>query len=154
MKISKELLQGINFFDRFHETHLELILPFFELRKVGPKQVVLDQNDLNTCLYFLLEGGVDIYVDNEYVVSLDQEGELFGEISITGHTTCSATVITNCQSLFLVFNFNDVSGLDSNIKNIIDKEVYRSCAEILANKLVQTNEIAKTYRLRALSKNQ
>lgn len=146
MNIPNELVKSISFFDQFDDRLINLIQPYFKFCIYPPATIVLDQNDFNTKLLYLMEGTVDININGEYIVSIDREGEIFGEMSIAGHTTCTAQVITKTNTSIIVFDFMSVQNIEGHDRDLIEKLIYRSCAEVLAKRLIQTNEIATTYK--------
>lgn len=150
MKVSLELLREISFFDHFEDDLLKQTLEFFKFEHFIQEQCVLDQNQINTQLFFLIKGTIDIFVDEEYVVSISKPGEVFGEVSMAAQTTCSAKIIAATKSDFLVWDARSLEAKDPNTRLRFEKALYRSCAEVLAKKLTDTNELAKTYRQLAL----
>ena len=146
MKISNELVKSLSFFEQFDDRLISLIQPYFEFVSFKPGDVILEQNDFNTKLYYLMEGLLDIYIDDQFIVSISQEGEIFGEMSIAGHTTTTAKVMTKTNSSIVIFDFTEIQNIQGHERCMIEKLIYKSCAEVLARRLLATNEIAKTYR--------
>ncbi len=147
MDFAQEIIPKIKFFDIFPESSYTLISPFFSAQKYQKDDTVLDQGELNTQLYFLIKGSVNIYIDDEYVVTLQGPGEVFGEMSIAGHTTCTAKVSANDECIFAIFDYTRIKELPENQKLKVECALFKSCAEVLANKLINTNEIARTYKM-------
>jgi CRP-like cAMP-binding protein len=146
LMVETELLGSIAFFDSFNQEQLTRIQPYMSSLTVKPNDVVLNQGDFNLHLYFLIEGTVDILVDGNKVQTYKDGGIPFGEMSIAGHTTCTATVkaVTACS--FVVMDWDDLQKNVTPEKEVIMKFIYKSCAEILAQKLVMTNALAKTFK--------
>jgi CRP-like cAMP-binding protein len=146
--ITLDLFQNIRFFEAFPQSELQLIYPLTERRLFQSGADIRSQGDVNFDLYFLLDGVVDIIIDGQFVVSISDFGQLFGEMSIANHTTSTATVKAKTDVTMLVLNFQDLkSALPENLKDSILKNFYQACAEILAKKLISTNQIAKTFRV-------
>ncbi len=142
-----DLFQGIRFFEAFPEDQLALILPLTERRSFEDEERVLQQGQLNLDLYFLLAGAADVQVDGSFVVTVSSYGQTFGEMSIAGHSTCAATVTARGAATFLVLNFEELKhSLSPEQRDSVLKNFYQSCAEILARKLVMTNQIARTFK--------
>lgn len=139
-------LNKISFFDHFDEKALIAISKFFRLEEYATNEVILDQGGISTELLFLIEGSVNIIVDDEYVLTLSEIGEVFGEMSIVGHSTCTATVEANEVCLFLALDFQRLRVLEDKERERLEYFLYKSCAEILAKKLIQTNELVNTYK--------
>lgn len=142
-----ELFDKIPFFESFNEDQLQRIFPLTE-RRVYPSGVVIrSQGDVNFELCFLLQGSVDVQVDNQFVVTINEFGEIFGEMSIAQHTTSTATVIAKTDCTMLVLNFQELQqSLIGPEREAVLKNFYKACSEILAKKLIRTNQIAKTFK--------
>ncbi|MBY0518525.1 MAG: cyclic nucleotide-binding domain-containing protein [Bacteriovoracaceae bacterium] len=145
--INLDLFQGIRFFEAFPKEQLEEILPLTERKSFKDQETILKQGQLNLDLFFLLTGAVDIKIDGQYVASLSSHGQVFGEMSIANHTTCTATVTAKGETTMMMLNFEELKQSLSNEKRDgVLKNFYQATAEILARKLVSTNQLAKTYR--------
>lgn len=118
------LLKSIPFFENFDDNHLEVIKEFFEIVPIAAKQIVLEQDAINFDLLFLIDGTVGVFVDTKFVTSMKGDGEVFGEMSIAGHTACTATVATKTECQFLKFDFNSLKGSDIILKDEILILVY------------------------------
>ena len=145
--ITVDLLKTIKFFSLFTDEQLAEILPLSERRLIKAGETVLEQGSINLDLYFLLQGEVDIFLDQVHIVTSSQAGQIFGEMSIANHTTCTATVKTKTDCHFLVLNFPELkNAFESQGRDSLLKCFYQSCAEILAKKLIMTTELARTYK--------
>jgi CRP-like cAMP-binding protein len=142
-----ELLKSFSFFDTFTNDEAELVLPFVSIKSYRKDEVVIGENELNFDLYFLIEGSVDIQVENQVVSSLENSGEVLGEMSIASHSLSTATVISRKPTSFMVVSFEQLkSSLPSGKSDAVLKKFYQSTAESLANKLIQNNATAKTFK--------
>ncbi|MFP5491909.1 MAG: cyclic nucleotide-binding domain-containing protein [Bacteriovoracia bacterium] len=140
-----DLFKGIRFFEAFPEDQLVQILPLTERKTFKEGEVILEQGHLN--LYFLLSGSVDVSIDKQFVVTVSSHGQVFGEMSIANHTTCTATVKAKTDTVMLILNFEELkNSLKLDNRDGVLKNFYQACAEILAKKLISTNQIAKTFR--------
>jgi CRP-like cAMP-binding protein len=142
-----DLFQGIRFFEAFPEDQLVAILPLAERKSFAEGDVILEQGHLNLDLYFLLSGSVDVSIDKQFVVTISSHGQVFGEMSIANHTTCTATVKAKTNCMMMVLNFEELKkSFKLENRDGVLKNFYQACAEILARKLISTNQMAKTYR--------
>ena len=107
-----------------------------------PGETIIEQNSVNLTLYFLIKGRVDVLIDNQKLTTFRGGGRLFGEMSFVNHTTTSATIIANTETVMLEVKIDEINKLDATHDRLL-KELYRSVGEILAQKLVATNEMAK-----------
>lgn len=142
-----DLFKGIRFFEAFPEDQLIEILPLTERKTFNEGEIILEQGHLNLDLYFLLSGSVDVMIDKQFVVTVSSNGQVFGEMSIANHTTCTATVKAKTDTVMLVLNFEELkNSFKLENRDGVLKNFYQACAEILAKKLISTNQMAKTFR--------
>lgn len=142
-----ELFQGIRFFEAFPDDQLQAILPLTARASYADGEEILVQGQINLDLYFLLTGSVDVIIDRQHVVTVSSHGQVFGEMSIANHTTCTATVKAKGATVMLVLNFEELrNSLAPEARDGVLKHFYQATAEILARKLISTNQIAKTFR--------
>lgn len=147
--VAIDLISSVPFFDSFDQDKLEIIQPFFNILHVKAGETILTQGQFNLTLFYLIEGSIDVFVDDSFVITYQSDGTLIGEMSIAGHTTCSATIVAKTPCQFLTVSWEDLQNkLDDSYKDIIMKLFYKSCSEILAQKLILTNAIAKTFQRR------
>lgn len=131
----------IPFFHSFDSSQVRAISSYFTQKKFADGEIVLQQNKINTKLYFLVSGTVEIFVNNQLVVELSQIGEVFGEMSLANHSTCSASVKAKGECEFLIFSFEDMrKEVDPGLKEGILKNFYKGAMEILAAKLLASNK--------------
>ncbi len=131
----------IPFFHSFESAQLRAISPYFVEKKFTDSEVVLLQNKINTKLYFLVTGAVSVIVDDQHVVDLSTVGEVFGEMSLANHSTCTATVKAKGDCDFLIFSFEEMrKEVDPGLKDGILKNFYKGAMEILAAKLLASNK--------------
>lgn len=66
-----------------------------EVRRLDSGQVLIQQGDQTDCLYFLIEGAVEVLKDDVPVAVASQPGLMFGEMAVLlggGHTATVRTV--------------------------------------------------------------
>ena len=105
-------------------------------------ETIIEQDSINLTLYFLIKGRVDVNIEGEKLTSFRGGGRLFGEMSFVNHTTTSAQVVSSTKVIMLEVKIDEINKLDESHDRLL-KELYRSVGEILAQKLVATNEMAK-----------
>jgi CRP-like cAMP-binding protein len=64
-------------------------------------------------------------------------------MSFVNHTTTSASVIANTEVVMLEIQIDEINKLDESHERL-KKELYRSVAEILSQKLMATNDVTKS----------
>lgn len=140
-----ELINKIDFFGRFDETDKVTManLATFEKYQVGDK--LIKQSTSNGHLFFIINGTVDIVIDNKIVVSLAGGGHVFGEMSFVDYSPTSASVVANGKVVAMLFDTGKINLMIEPAYYKLRMEIYRSCAEILARRLIHTNSIAKAH---------
>jgi CRP-like cAMP-binding protein len=146
LKHTIDILNQIPFFQTFPDAAKSSIVSMTKMITIPAGKDLMAEGDLNTSFYFLLEGAVEIYVNNQIVAGTKKFGEVFGEMSILSQTTCLATVKAKVDSSFFIVKAHDLINLDYDSKDKVLKHFYQSCAEVLAIKLKATNQIASAYR--------
>lgn len=142
-----DLFKGIRFFEAFPDAQLATILPLTERKTFAAGSLILDQGALNLDLYFILSGAVEVLVDGVSVGTISSLGQVFGEMSIANHTTCTATVRAKTECVMLVLNFEELkASIPAAERASVLMHFYQATSEILAKKLISTNQIAKTFR--------
>lgn len=138
-------LRTCPFFEGLPDDLLEKIVPITELEDVDPGTEILKEGEINTKLYFLMEGTLGVYVEGELVTRLRREGDVIGEMSVISAKQVSATVVAMTPVTLLTIkatDFNQISGEDADT---FQHTLYRIFAIILTEKLSITNEKAKEY---------
>lgn len=73
-----------------------------EIRKYAPGENVLNQDEETGCLFFLIEGSVEILKDGVRVASASEPGVVFGELAAILGVHHTATVRATVESSFYV----------------------------------------------------
>ncbi len=106
---------------------------------------LLAQNQSNEHLYFLIEGKLGVYVDGGRVSTLQNSGDLVGEMSVITNKPSSATIISETDAKLVRIDsqvFTKVQGPD---RELYLYTLYRIYATVLAEKLAATNQKAKRF---------
>lgn len=112
--ISPELLRRYPFFGHFSQTQLASLAMIGEEVKLKDDQVVLEKGKPAQALYFLLEGGIDLYYTvkedarkkefKEILVGQVNVGEPFGISALIEPNVLTASVRSNGAGLALQFD--------------------------------------------------
>ncbi len=140
-----ELINKIGFFARFDETDKVTMANIATFEKYQPNEKLIQQNTTNSHLSFIINGNVDIVIDEKVVVSLCGGGHVFGEMSFVDYSPASASVVANTKVVAMLFDTNTINLMIEPIYYKLRMDIYRSCAEILARRLIHTNSIAKSH---------
>jgi CRP/FNR family transcriptional regulator, cyclic AMP receptor protein len=107
LKISKEYIEGVlkmlelkNFelFQSLENDDLEGVISHIHSRNFPKKTQIVTEGDDSHSLYFLLDGRVKIYLDDdngkEIIVNVHQKGDFFGELGLIKSIPRTASVLT------------------------------------------------------------
>ena len=128
----------------FETKSLQKLLRLSKMREYEDGEVIIREGDLDPWLYFLLSGQIRISKEGMEIVSLDKEGEIFGEMRIIDSMSRSASVYAVGQTMCLA--------LDTSAKDRISAQdptdekldflllLYRIFAEYMSIRLRATND--------------
>ncbi len=95
-------------FDLFKNVPIELInsiLTDHSVHIIPAKQHVVKKDYKNTALYLLLEGEVEIYLDDDDApLNIVRAGDIIGEISLIDQKPATASAISLCECKVVVIN--------------------------------------------------
>lgn len=140
-----EIVGKIPYLKSFKFEDRKTLAQIASLKTYGAGEEILGQGELNLVLYFLIRGKVDVFIDGKFIKSFRGGGQLFGEMSFVSHTVTSAAVKANTDAVMMCLKIQDILDLNEEEHCRLHKNLYRCVAEILANKLVATNELAKSF---------
>lgn len=140
-----KLIDKIPFFSGFSDTDKSFLAEMAYFKKYEPDETIIEQNTIILLLFFTINGKVDIIIDNDTVTSFRGGGQIFGEMSFVHNESASATVKANTKTVMMLFDVDKINSLNEPIYYRLRMDIYKSCAEVLAKKLISTNQIAKSY---------
>ncbi|MDF1852517.1 MAG: cyclic nucleotide-binding domain-containing protein [Verrucomicrobiales bacterium] len=91
------LLRGAEAFAAAPEEALAQLVASGEIRSIAKDEVLLHQGSTGESIWLILEGELDIIVDEKVVNHLNRSGEVLGEISAISQTPATATVTSRSQ---------------------------------------------------------
>ena len=140
-----ELIGKIDFFSRFTEADRITMANMASFHGYASTEKLIQQNTSNTQLFFIINGTVDIVIDGKLIVSLAGGGHVFGEMSFVDYSPTSASVVANSKVVAMLFDTTKINLMIEPAFYKLRMDIYRSCAEILARRLIQTNSITQAY---------
>lgn len=77
----------------------EILAKHSQLLDLGPGEVVIQEDQIDTWLYFLIKGGLAVYAGEQSLrlVNAITPGEVFGDMAVLLHHTRSATIIADTR---------------------------------------------------------
>lgn len=148
-----ELIDKIPYLKDFHPDDKNLLAGLSYFIEYEEGETVIEENTVNQQLFFLIRGKVEVLKGEEHIVDLRGGGRLFGEMSYMNHSFTTATVKAKTQIVMLCFRIPALLGLGLDKYARLQVSLYKSIAEILAQKLITTTELAKSFQAQAHSDN-
>jgi CRP-like cAMP-binding protein len=139
-----EVIGKIPYLSSYHHEDKKTLATISSLKLYAPNEIIIATDTINTEIYFLIRGEVGIYINEDLIRACRGGGQIFGEMSFVNHTTPSADVKAETEVVMLALPVSKIMQLPSENMRL-QKELYKSVAEVLAQKLVATNQIAKTF---------
>ena len=93
--MNASVLRAFALFDNVPDDAIDGILPRHMEQRLGPGQRLVTQGERNSTLYLLVDGEVDIYLDdNDKPLNVVRAGETIGEVSLLDHKPATASAVT------------------------------------------------------------
>ena len=134
-----ELINKIKFFSRMDDDDKRIVADLADFKQFQPQEQLIAEGSSTSDLLFIINGTVDIFVAGKHVVELAGGGHVFGEISFVYQKPASATVVAQNKVVTMIIDTEKINAMVEPIYYKFKMEIYRSCAEILAKRLVDTN---------------
>lgn len=151
---ARELIDKIPYLKDFRNQDKKNLAAISFFREYNAGDIIIEEQSPNQELYFLIRGLVDVKVDGKQIVSLRGGGRIFGEMSFMNHSFTSASVVASTDAVMLCFKIPGLLSLDTEKHAQLKIDLYRSIAEMLAQKLMDTTEMAKSYKKLAQEQNE
>ncbi|GLQ31601.1 cyclic nucleotide-binding domain-containing protein [Litoribrevibacter albus] len=107
----RRLLMGVSFFNevkKLGEEQYQILLSLARIYKASPGEVVIYKGDIDSSIYFLLKGQLEVYsgeaVKPEEKVNYISPGESFGTFAMINNDERAATIAAdeNCHEVILL----------------------------------------------------
>jgi CRP/FNR family transcriptional regulator, cyclic AMP receptor protein len=141
-----ERLKRIPALASFNEKELEEMMSLSKIKIFQPGEVIIQEDQYDCWLYFLISGQVKIVKKNEVLHVMQRMGDVFGEMSIIDGSARSASVVAINESVCLTTDASCIDRFADNEKVKFSSILYRLFAEILADRLRVTNQELITAR--------
>jgi CRP-like cAMP-binding protein len=135
-----ESLQKIPVFEPFEDRDLHNLLQMSKIRKYESGEMIIEEGQTDSWIYFLIYGLVKITKYDKTVVQLTRRGDVFGEMSFIDDKVRSASAFAMKDTACLALDPDYVQKLSGNEKLAFCYVLYRLFAEILADRLRQTTK--------------
>jgi CRP-like cAMP-binding protein/CheY-like chemotaxis protein len=143
-------IQEISEFELFQslpDKTLEMIAGLMKAKVFAPGEIVVQQGQTNSTLYFIRSGTADVTVNDELVTVLQDKGAVFGEISVFFSLPSSASVRACTELQCFLLDADYLETIDPKQRLSVELQLFKSYAAILSRRLVKTNEKAFRFEV-------
>ena len=130
-----EELSRTRIFSHLSREKLARIASLGESRRFGRGEILLEENQENHDIYFLIRGSVTVYSGGKRVANYGRAGDIFGEISVVSDGPTSATVVANDEVETIVIDGSVVGGFKSENDSELVTVFYKLFSLSLLEKL-------------------
>ncbi|MBN2417808.1 MAG: cyclic nucleotide-binding domain-containing protein [Deltaproteobacteria bacterium] len=116
------------------------LLKSSKMIKYDPYETIISEGEYSTWIYFLIQGEVGIQKEGETINVLRRCGDIFGEMGIIDNSPRSATIVAISNTVCLAIDTSYAEKLKGNEKNAFNAIIYRIFAEILSERLRNTDK--------------
>ncbi len=135
-----EKMRGIPTLMTFDDADLHGLLQMSKIRKYRSGEQIIREASYDSWIYYLLSGKVKISSQGKVLGHLEKTGDLFGEMGIINDSARSASVYAVGETVCLATDISYHDRLSGHDKVAFGYLLYRLFAEILSNRLRETNE--------------
>lgn len=140
-------LKSYKFFKSFSEDLLLQVSTMMSAPIYKKGEFLLRQGQMNQSLFFLRKGKVEIILSGEVVTTLDQAGEVLGEMSVISDNPATTAVRAVDEVECFVVKTEDFEHVHPKDKDHFEALLYRLYASILVERLMKTNEKARMFEI-------
>ena len=131
----------------FSEDDLKELLKVSEIATYSKNELIIEENRVDQRVFYLIKGKAKVVKNGREVALLCRTGDVFGEISIVAGITRSASVYATSQTTCLVVDLSGIDHLSECNRLTFKYMIYKSFAEIIANRLkITTEELIRTRK--------
>lgn len=124
----------------FDDEELEELLRLGEIKEYAPGTILLEEGKTDGWIFYLVSGKVAISKKGRLLVTLENTGDVFGEMGAINGTVRSASVHAVETAICLSLNVTDIDKFSAKNRFAFRYIIYREFAQILANRLRETTE--------------
>lgn len=96
-------LRRLPIFANVHERDVRRVAEIGEPVDAEPGAMLMDQGDVGTECFFVIEGSAGVYSGGQHIASIGK-GSIVGEMALVGHKPRNASVIADTPMQLLAFN--------------------------------------------------
>ena len=137
---SIQYLKSIPALECFSENDLQELLKVSEIITYKENDLIIRENSVDQRVFYLISGKAKVVKNGREVVVLRRTGDVFGEIGVVTGIARSASVYASSVTTCLVVDLSGIDRLSEANRLNFKYLIFRSFAEIMANRLKLTTE--------------
>lgn len=141
-----ERLRNVPAFDALPDRHIRKAMNAASIRRYDKGEVIIQEEDFDNQVFFLIFGELDITVKGNAVGTLKRLGDVFGEMGIIDGSPRSATITASRTSLVVALDDTAIGAMGDVSKIFTQAVMYRVFAEVLAVRLRDANQMIAHLR--------
>ena len=135
------LLQDVPFLKSFTDRHRDEILFSSCFVECNPGEIVMKEGEVDSRIFILLKGKVEVRKGDEVVAQIEKSGEVFGELAVLGSEKRSASVLAKTKLLCLAIDQKFLNEIESPRQDAAYYAAfYGFLCKVLAQRLIRVTE--------------
>lgn len=145
-EIAKEL-KAFHFFRSFPDDLLLQVSTLVQFVQFPKGEMILTEGVDNHILYFIRKGMAEVLLAGEVVTILQNPGEVIGEMSVVTEKPASTSIRAGTELECFRIDTRDFNYVPAKEQDHFLHLLYRVYSNILADRLVKTNEKARLFEI-------
>lgn len=131
------ILKASRLFNQFDEVQLTQLIAFASVERFENGARIIEEKQENKNIYILLEGRVEVYVGDEFILKLRRKGDIIGEMSVITKSLTTASVVASSPVVLFIIPSQKIY---NSGKKDLQAQWFKLFSDILVEKLSMTNE--------------
>ncbi len=152
-----EPLNSVPFLNSFTDEQLDDVLTSSSLLQCDKEDVIIQEGSIDSRIYILLSGELEVRVSGKKVAAITRVGEVFGELALVNQDRRAASVIASSRALCLAVDQKFLQDIHPREEDpAFHASLFEFVARLVAKKLDATSRrLAEVEKeLRALKESQ
>jgi CRP-like cAMP-binding protein len=133
-------LNAVPFLNSFTDDQLDEVLNSSSLLQCDAGDVIIKEGTIDTRIYILLSGGLEVCVGGKTVATISRVGEVFGELALVNRDKRAASVIASSRALCLAVDQKFLQDLHPREEDpAFHAALFEFVARLVARKLDATS---------------
>lgn len=124
----------------FPKRYLHHVLSSSRIREYDPGETLIREGEQDPWIFILLSGRISIRKSGKTVASIEEAGQIFGELAVINKEPRSASVQAETASVCLSVDWSFVDELSERDKHSCCLVIYRLFINILSERLKGTTQ--------------